>query len=126
MDGRSPAQQAALVRSWSVIIAPHGAQNSNWAFISPCTVVVELFPYGYYAEGHLHMAMQAGAAAAYRALTSRRSSASNHSQGCGVHAEGRRLSNPFRSTAVRTDARLLYEALPALVAAHARCASRLS
>jgi len=40
--------QAQEFHSADIIISSHGAQLANLAFIRPCTVVVELFPYAYY------------------------------------------------------------------------------
>jgi len=40
--------QAREFHSADIIISSHGAQLANLAFIRPCTVVVELFPYAYY------------------------------------------------------------------------------
>ena len=38
------------MHSADIIVSPHGAQLSNLAYIRPCTVVVELFPPGYYLQ----------------------------------------------------------------------------
>jgi hypothetical protein len=40
--------QAREFQSADIIISSHGAQLANLAFIRPCTVVVELFPYAYH------------------------------------------------------------------------------
>ncbi|CAJ1952000.1 unnamed protein product [Cylindrotheca closterium] len=49
MEG-SLHHQALTMHSADIIIAPHGAQLTNLAFIKPCTVVAEIFPRGYYLQ----------------------------------------------------------------------------
>jgi hypothetical protein len=46
--GGTLLKQARLFHSADIIISSHGAQLTNLAFIRPCTVVVEIFPYAYY------------------------------------------------------------------------------
>jgi hypothetical protein len=41
-------KQALEMHNSDIIVSPHGAQLTNLAFIRPCTVVLELFPMGYY------------------------------------------------------------------------------
>jgi Glycosyltransferase 61 len=43
-------EQARAIHTADVILSPHGAQLANLAYIRPCTVVVELFPPGYYLQ----------------------------------------------------------------------------
>ncbi len=47
MEG-SLHHQALTMHSADIIISPHGAKLTNLAFIRPCTVVIEIFPRGYY------------------------------------------------------------------------------
>ena len=53
MEGLSLAEQVRSMRSFDLIIAPHGAQNVNFAFVRPCTVVLELFPVAYFLPMYL-------------------------------------------------------------------------
>jgi Glycosyltransferase 61 len=48
--GLSLRAQAKAVHSADIIVSPHGAQLANLAYIRPCTMVVELFPRGYYLQ----------------------------------------------------------------------------
>ena len=55
-------EQAQWVHDQDVIIAPHGAQNVNFMWCRRCTVVVEIFPRGFYMPGeYLQLARSAGA-----------------------------------------------------------------
>ena len=63
MDGLSLLEQARAVRRFDVIIAPHGAQNTNILFSAPCTVFVELFPLHLFLTVHQDLASEVGALA---------------------------------------------------------------
>lgn len=42
------ADQVALMRGVDVLVAVHGAGLTNIAWLKPCSILVEVFPYGYY------------------------------------------------------------------------------
>jgi len=121
MDNLTLAQQVASVRSHDIIISPHGAQNINFAFARPCTVLLELFPDGYLLPMYLDAGSEAGAlgflmhpgtdlGVALR-LTSHTAGNNNRQ----IRA---------RSTRVTTPATRVLDALPELVAAHRQCLLR--
>ncbi|KAJ1457757.1 hypothetical protein M885DRAFT_562677 [Pelagophyceae sp. CCMP2097] len=59
------AAQAAWIHAHDVIVSPHGAQLSSLVFARPCTVVVEIFPTGFYLPGFYSMlAVNVGAVTA--------------------------------------------------------------
>jgi Glycosyltransferase 61 len=45
---KSLADQVALMRGVDVLLAVHGAGLTNIAWLKPCSILVEVFPYGYY------------------------------------------------------------------------------
>lgn len=53
-------QQAKAFHSADIVISPHGAQLANLAYIRPCTVVVELFPPGFYLQFFQSLVVAAG------------------------------------------------------------------
>ena len=56
--------QAAKMHWADIVITPHGAQNTNLAFIRPFTSVLELFPHGYYVGGYFQpLVLSAGGVA---------------------------------------------------------------
>ena len=67
--------QARLLHGASVLIATHGAGNTNMAFMRPCSVIIELFPALFFIPGYfgslaqraglLHFPMQAAANASH-------------------------------------------------------------
>jgi Glycosyltransferase 61 len=59
-NGMSLHAQARAMHSADIIVSPHGAQLSNLAYIRPCTVVVELFPRGYYLQFFQSLVISAG------------------------------------------------------------------
>ena len=63
MDNLTLREQVRAIRSHDIIISPHGAQNSNFAFAVPCTVVLELFPAQYFLPMYLDLAGEVGARA---------------------------------------------------------------
>ena len=60
MDNLTLAEQAHSIRSHDIIITPHGAQNGNFAFARPCTVMLELFPAQYFLPMYLDLASEVG------------------------------------------------------------------
>lgn len=53
--------QARLMHGASVLIATHGAGNTNMAFMRPCSVVIELFPALFFIPGYFgSLAQRAG------------------------------------------------------------------
>jgi hypothetical protein len=65
MDNLTLAEQVKAIRSHDIIISPHGAQNSNFAFAVPCTVLLELFPAQYFLPMYLDLAGEVGARTFY-------------------------------------------------------------
>ena len=65
MTGKTLREQAALIAEHDVLIAPHGAQNANFAFLRKGTVVLEMFEYAYVLPMYLALALDAGAAKAF-------------------------------------------------------------
>eukprot|EP00984_Skeletonema_dohrnii_P000176 scaffold59_cov133-Skeletonema_dohrnii-CCMP3373.AAC.1 len=55
--------QAAKFHWADIVITPHGAQNTNLAFIQPCASVLELFPRGYYLGYFQPLVLSAGGVA---------------------------------------------------------------
>jgi len=56
------AEQAAWTHSQDILFAPRGAQNINFLWVRPCTVILEIFPHSYYIPGeYLQLAKAAGA-----------------------------------------------------------------
>lgn len=54
-------QQVAMMHSVDVAIAVHGAGETNIAFMKPCSVVIEIFPNGFYIPNYFRsLAMKAG------------------------------------------------------------------
>ena len=54
--------QAQWAHNQDVIIAPHGAQNTNFMWIRECTAVLEMYPPGYFVPGYfLPLSEAAGA-----------------------------------------------------------------
>ena len=43
-DNLTLIEQISAVRGHQLLISPHGAQNSNWAFAAPCTTALEIMP----------------------------------------------------------------------------------
>ena len=55
--------QAAKMHWADIVITPHGAQNTNLAFIRPCASVLELFSRGYYLGYFQPLVLSAGGVA---------------------------------------------------------------
>ena len=48
MDNKKFPEQVTWAAQQDIIITPHGAQNTNLAFIRPCTAVLEVYPHAYF------------------------------------------------------------------------------
>ena len=48
LDDKSLVEQVSLIRTLDILIAVHGAGLTNMAWLKPCSIVFEVFPYGYY------------------------------------------------------------------------------
>lgn len=48
LEPLSLRQQAVLLRETDVVIAVHGAGETNIAFMKPCSIVIEVYPRGFY------------------------------------------------------------------------------
>ena len=66
LEGRPLRAQAAALRALDVVLSVHGAGLANIAWMRPCSVVLEVFPYGYYLPGYFG-GLAAAAGLVYRA-----------------------------------------------------------
>ena len=63
MDNKTLHEQFSFIRSHDYLVSPHGQQNANWAFVRPCTVVLEIMPPQFLVAMYQQLAMSAGALA---------------------------------------------------------------
>jgi hypothetical protein len=48
LENKTFHEQVQLMRSSDIVITAHGAALTNIAFMKPCSIVIEVFPFGYY------------------------------------------------------------------------------
>ena len=65
-EGKPLRAQATALRALDVVLSVHGAGLTNIAWMRPCSVVFEAFPYGYYLPGYFG-GLAAAAGLVYRA-----------------------------------------------------------
>ena len=67
MEALSFREQAQWIHNQDVVIAPHGAQNINFLWVRTCTVVLELFPIGFFIPTYFGLIAEASGAVYFAA-----------------------------------------------------------
>jgi hypothetical protein len=48
LDDKKLVEQVTIIRKLDILLTVHGAGVTNIAWLRPCSIVLEVFPYGYY------------------------------------------------------------------------------